>query len=46
MSRALYKLQERLGMSYGRVLWAYLLQKHNVMPTDEVPEAMWNEINK
>ena len=44
MSRALYRLQERYGMAYGRVMWAWYLQKYDLMPTDSVPEAMYNDI--
>ena len=44
MRRALYRLQERYGMAYGRVMWAWYLQKYDLMPTDAVPEAMFNDI--
>ena len=44
MSWALYRLQDKYGLSFGRVQWAYLLQKYDVMPTDEVPAGMYDEI--
>lgn len=44
MSNALRSMTARWGESYGRAQWAWLLQKYNVMPWDDVPEAMLNEI--
>lgn len=36
-------LVKRYGEGYGREKWAWLMQKYNILPWDDVPEAMANE---
>lgn len=43
MRRVLSFLTSKLG-TYGRVQWAWLMQAYNVMPWDDVPEAMLDEV--
>lgn len=45
MSNALRRLTEKWGESYGRAKWAWLLQRYDVMPWDEVPERMARELS-
>lgn len=30
----------KLGESYGRMKWAWLMQRYDILPWDEVPERM------
>lgn len=46
MSNALHRLVLVWGESYGRTKWVDLLQKYGVMPWDEVPERMLNELGR
>jgi len=34
------RLVARYGEGYGREKWAWLMQKYDIMPWDDVPEAM------
>lgn len=36
-------LVNRLGEGYGREKWAWLMQKYDILPWDDAPEAMINE---
>lgn len=36
-------LVRRHGEGYGREKWAWLMQKYDILPWDEVPEAMMVE---
>lgn len=44
MSASMQKVRDflvsRLGESYGRTKWAWLMQKYNILPWDDAPEAM------
>lgn len=37
-------LVSRYGEGFGREQFAWLLQKYDVMPWDEAPEGMFNEM--
>lgn len=36
-------LVRRHGEGYGREKWAWLMQKYNILPWDDVPQAMMVE---
>ena len=38
-------LVRRHGEGYGREKWAWLMQKYDILPWDDVPQAMMNEVN-
>lgn len=47
MNGEMMKMRDRLVSrygAYGRVKWAWLMQKYGVMPWDAVPEAMRKEV--
>jgi hypothetical protein len=33
-------LVSKLGESYGRMKWAWFMQRYDILPWDEVPEQM------
>lgn len=47
MSASMQKVRDhlvnKLGESYGRMKWAWLMQRYDILPWDEVPEQMMAE---
>lgn len=44
MMNARRMLVVRWGESYGQTKWVDLMQRYGVMPWDECPQAMFNDI--
>lgn len=44
MSASMQKVRDhlvsKLGESYGRMKWAWFMQRYDILPWDEVPEQM------